>query len=468
MPVVDPRPILAELVQLTNIFLERVKPETTARGSASAFTGCGPDVEILLARLAVAIEQDGEGEEQQQRILQRLVDLTQLAHTKFYAYPFHSVPTCWLELFRCASGLQVMLGARGRLQQAQVPEDDWVQEMVTILDMAMIMAGPSSCPEERDAVERALELLEQLDVGEPPIEHQEGRGFTTNISFCPPIQQPVARWTHPSLEAFQDHLSHPHRPEIGPEPVIITDSLQHWPALTTRSWSCPEYLLAQTMQGRRLVPVELGRSYVDTGWTQKIMPFREFFSTYVMASSSSSSTGYLAQHTLFSQIPRLRADIAIPDYCYTAAPPPHVSSPLAAKHAQQAKLTEPLLHIWLGPASTISPLHTDPYHNLLAQVVGYKYVRLYAPAESSRLYARGIDAAGVDMDNTSHVDVGLWEGWDGSSADQQRERDRWPDFGSAQYVDGLLAPGDALYIPLGWWHYVRGVSMGCSVSFWWN
>jgi hypothetical protein len=34
----------------------------------------------------------------------------------------------------------------------------------------------------------------------------------------------------------------------------------------------------------------------------------------------------------------------------------------------------------------VTPLHTDPHHNLLAQVVGTKYVRLYAPPATPRLY----------------------------------------------------------------------------------
>lgn len=34
----------------------------------------------------------------------------------------------------------------------------------------------------------------------------------------------------------------------------------------------------------------------------------------------------------------------------------------------------------------VTPAHTDPHHNLLAQVRGRKYVRLYRPADLPALY----------------------------------------------------------------------------------
>lgn len=230
------------------------------------------------------------------------------------------------------------------------------------------------------------------------------------------------------------------------------------------------------------MPVEIGRSYVDAGWTQKLMRFGDLLDEHVLAPKETKATGYLAQHALLTQVPALRGDVAVPDLCY-AAPPAHPQD--------QAELDAPRLNAWFGPAGTITPLHTDPYHNLLAQVVGRKYVRLYAPALSAELAPRGTDEDGVDMANTSRADVGVLEGWDeaadttmttiereggeatGTAEAEPREgealtREEEDRVRSAPFVDCILEPGDTLYIPIGWWHYVRGLSVSFSVSFWWN
>ncbi|CCC08221.1 unnamed protein product [Sordaria macrospora k-hell] len=332
--------------------------------------------------------------------------------------------------------------------------------------------------------------------------------FSTNEPFTPPVKNPIPRVSADSLsiEAFQSHLAKP-RPDRGPgpAPLIITGLVDHWPALTTHHWNKPAYLLSRTLSGRRLVPVEIGRSYVDEGWGQKIISFGEFLSKYIDASipftlpssnvspflSSSSSSlaqpqpqsspssnslppekdnpktnsqiAYLAQHPLFLQLPRLRQDILTPDLCYTA-PPSHPTDP----SQDQPELDSPQLNAWFGPPGTITPLHTDPYHNLLVQVVGRKYVRLYGPEETGtgRMRPRGKEG-GVEMGNTSEVDLGVVEGWDKLQGDgegreggeDENEGEAWEeDFKKVPFVDCILEPGDALYIPIGWWHYVRGLS----------
>lgn len=50
------------------------------------------------------------------------------------------------------------------------------------------------------------------------------------------------------------------------------------------------------------------------------------------------------------QIQELRNDIVTPDYCFAGG-------------------TEmKSVNAWFGPAGTVTPLHHDPHHNILAQV----------------------------------------------------------------------------------------------------
>lgn len=72
------------------------------------------------------------------------------------------------------------------------------------------------------------------------------------------------------------------------------------------------------------------------------------------------------------------------------------------------------------------------------------------------------------MSNTSSIDIGVFEGWDGSEKEWEEERMRFPGVKDARYWDCILEEGEVLYIPVGWWHYVRGLSVSFSVSFWWN
>jgi len=338
----------------------------------------------------------------------------------------------------------------------------WVQEAVRLLDMAIVMAGALG---REGMIEEVMSALEGFVGGseegrEPPRKRRRGLDdrFVTKGGDVPRITRPVLRRCALQLEEFEELL-----PEA--KPVVIQGALTHWPALGERPWGSPAYLLGRTFGGRRLVPVELGRSYTDAGWGQGIVTFGEFMDKYLLATSidgdgigNCERVGYLAQHDLFAQIPSLRNDIAVPDYCYTDPPPPAPGTPMSLKNKLE-KLEEPLLNAWFGPAGTVSPLHTDPYHNILCQVVGKKYVRLYSPSESQKLYPKGVEDGGVDMSNTSEVDV---------EGDESLREERFPRFKEAEYLETVLGEGECVYIPMGWWHYVRSLTVSFSVSFWWN
>ncbi|KAL9133275.1 MAG: hypothetical protein Q9175_005546 [Cornicularia normoerica] len=399
--------------------------------------------------------------------------LIQLAHAKIHSYLFSKVPVSWRRLFTDASieqAIRVVQDGVEAIERARCVEDAdgikfvnpegekeaWVQEAVRLLDMAIIMAG---APEREEMIEELLSALqiyveEQDDESPRKKRRKHDDTFPKEGKNVPGIQKQIPIRAALSMEAFEKHLN------TG-LPLVIQDALTHWPALHERPWNSAAYLVERTFGGRRLIPVEIGRSYTDAGWGQSIITFKDFMSETLFQDPSNAGDngiGYLAQHDLFTQIPSLRNDISIPDYCYTNPPLPAPGTPLDDKELQ-AKLDEPLLNAWFGPAGTVSPLHTDPYHNILCQVVGKKYVRLYSPSESEKLYPKGREGGGVDMSNTSEVDV---------EAIEEVLEEGFPLFREAVYVETILSEGECLYIPVGWWHYVRSLTVSFSVSFWWN
>ncbi|OQO10128.1 hypothetical protein B0A48_04485 [Cryoendolithus antarcticus] len=260
----------------------------------------------------------------------------------------------------------------------------------------------------------------------------------------------------PTLTSFQVHI------DKYTTPLLIHGAITHWHAM--QSWTRPKYLLERSLGGRRLVPVEIGESYTHSGWRQQLMTLREYMGESIM-SESPHSVGYMGQHDLLNQIPALKDDISIPDYCFTS--PPNRTPETLQGQPTAVELDEPSLNAWLGPKGTRSPLHHDPYHNIFCQAVGYKYVRLYPPVDSRSMYPHGIDDKGVSMANTSAVDMKFSSGGEDNISVADPE-DVTLFCARKDFQEAILAPGDSLYIPAGWWHYFESITTSFSVSFWWN
>jgi hypothetical protein len=221
-------------------------------------------------------------------------------------------------------------------------------------------------------------------------------------------------------------------------PVVLKNCIEHWPAYKgPRKWSL--FSLNRRF-GPRTVPVELGSRYTDDNWSQKLMKMSDFIKGFIESPQQPSGlnpVGYLAQHPLFEQIPELREDICVPEYCSLSASNPEDD------HVR--------INAWFGPKGTISPLHFDSDHNLFVQVLGSKYIQLYPEGETPYLYPH----EGL-MNNTSQVDV------------EDPNLQRFPLFERAHGLQCTLHPGEMLYIPPKCWHYVRSLEVSFSVSFWWK
>ncbi|KAK6438394.1 hypothetical protein LTR95_005407 [Oleoguttula sp. CCFEE 5521] len=377
----------------------------------------------------------------------RPLQVMALAKERVNTWEYREVPRCWLRLFEDASVTYVI----SLLRSVQDDESMWIDEVVKVIDTAIIMTG-ASC---RSAL--FTDVLLRL---EHVVRADTSLKWPETFVIVPPsdlrTENSIPSSEPPTLTSFQVHI------DEHTTPLLIHGAMDHWPAM--QSWACPSYLLKRSLNGRRLVPVEIGESYMHSEWRQQVMPLREYMEEFVL-SESSRGIGYMGQHDLLSQIPALKDDVIVPDYCFTS-PPDHTPETLQGQ-SSVAELEEPSLNVWLGPKGTKSPLHHDPYHNIFCQVVGYKYVRLYPPVASHSMYAHGVDEKGISMANTSAIDVRFRPNEDGNIFVMGSE-DAPLFCARRDFQEAILAPGESLYIPAGWWHYCESLSTSFSVSFWWN
>ena len=87
------------------------------------------------------------------------------------------------------------------------------------------------------------------------------------------------------------------------------------------------------------------------------MPLEQFIETYIErrgegaaeAAAASGPTAYLAQHRLFEQVPRLREDIQLPDYCA-----------LSTSEEEEQAEEEVAGHAWRGATPLPPPPRPSP------------------------------------------------------------------------------------------------------------
>ena len=214
--------------------------------------------------------------------------------------------------------------------------------------------------------------------------------------------------------------------------------------------------------GKRLIPLEVGKYDDVENWKEEIVPMETFIDEHlapdILKKEDNNFVSYLAQHQLFEQIPQLALDFEIPKWCN-------------AGHFERC-------NIWLGTSGTITPCHFDSYDNIFGQIVGYKFVRMYLESDSKYLYKSGgnwettrswTDALNDDEDGNAKKDTkkkfrnaqGNISGVDVESPDLEK----YPDFAKATPMDVILGPGDFIYIPSRTWHYVRSLTVSCSLNF---
>jgi hypothetical protein len=211
-------------------------------------------------------------------------------------------------------------------------------------------------------------------------------------------------------------------------PVVLMDIADTWPA--RNAWTL-DYLEQQL--GDETVEIMINRdsdpSYERRGERHRTrLKFREYIG--YLREDPTGNDRYLVANNGLLDLPaakRLREDFESP-----------------AEYLDEAT-SSGRVFLWLGPAGTVTPLHHDVMNIIIVQVTGRKRITLIDPLRGRYVYN----------------DDGVYSLVDAANPDYSR----FPLYAYADPITLVLEPGDALFIPVGWWHHVESLDLSASLSF---
>ncbi len=105
-------------------------------------------------------------------------------------------------------------------------------------------------------------------------------------------------------------------------------------------------------------------------------------------------------------------------------------------------------YLWIGGKGIKTPYHYDLTNNLFIQIQGQKEFTIIPSDQISYMH------------NNNHVYTDI-PSFDYSSEDLNK----FKNFDKVRCIKFILNPGDILFIPIGWYHKVKGLSNSISLSF---
>lgn len=125
-------------------------------------------------------------------------------------------------------------------------------------------------------------------------------------------------------------------------------------------------------------------------------------------------------------------------------------------------------NIWMGRAPTYTPLHRDPNPNLFYQLAGKKVVRMFPPSVGDQIFRQVRAKLGNHGGSASMRGEEMMAGAERTALEERV----WTETEDRLEADGCqevtLEYGQALFIPLRWWHSIKGLGTGVTGSVnWW-
>jgi ribosomal protein L16 Arg81 hydroxylase len=211
------------------------------------------------------------------------------------------------------------------------------------------------------------------------------------------------------------------------KPVLISGMLEDWSAL--KKWSLSYF---KEQYGDRVVHIQTGRDKdaayeIEQNNFRSTMPLLKYIEQ-IEAAESSNDFYMTANNTSGNReaLKELWDDVG------------ELSEYLNPESSDDGFL-------WIGPAGTRTPFHHDLTNNFMAQIIGAKKIKLIAPCESSYVYNHLhcyslVDGAAIDLS-------------------------QFPLMKDVTVMEFELNAGEILFLPVGWWHYVEGLSPSVTMSF---
>lgn len=204
-------------------------------------------------------------------------------------------------------------------------------------------------------------------------------------------------------------------------PVVFTDLTASWEA--TQKWTV-EFFKEQ--YGHLEVPV-YSANYSKPGKTymvpDKMMPFREFLSI----SEQGPTDLRMFLFNIFRHAPELCNDFSTPTI--------------------MEGFIKQFPFMFFGGEGSKVALHydIDMSHVFLNQIYGRKRVVLFPPEQSRKIYQHPYTVA-------SYIDV------------NNPDYEKYPALRQAWGYDCIVNPGETLFMPSGYWHYIEYTDFGYSIS----
>ncbi|CAF0861149.1 unnamed protein product [Didymodactylos carnosus] len=264
------------------------------------------------------------------------------------------------------------------------------------------------------------------------------------------------------LEFYRDYVS-------KNKPVIITNALNDWPALSKWSNSYLREQLHDTRVTIDITPDGLGdavkkHKYFVTPLEEK-MKFNDFMD--IIEGKDDRKEIVYCQHqnsSFMTEFEKLHGDISELKWVKEA-------------FGQQSP---DAVNIWIGTAKSVSSLHHDPYENLYGVIQGRKYFTLYPPTDLYWLNQQMFKKAHYERLTTEQriIDDNGMDLRDGSQfvivPDTDQSLVPWFDHEldiDTDYLNPLnvvVEKGELLYLPSLWFHRVSQITTTIAVNFWYD